>query len=201
MIQALGESGNLLILPPLPHLETELSETELHLLCSNSTRLFTQERTPSPLQTPPPPITLIHNPIVTPSVTSGHAHIRCTHVREALTCSEDTRRPGKPSAGLGQRIAVCGSDDDSHCVFLPTVHWSPVSGRAPVPRPGCLADHWGLWGSGKPRGALGRLRPRRTSSTTPEGGGGIRVSVSQRGVMSYQSANKTCDKCGGCGSA
>lgn len=53
VIQALGERGNLLILPPLSHLETECTETELHLLCSNSTCMFTQEGCPSPFAQAP----------------------------------------------------------------------------------------------------------------------------------------------------
>lgn len=142
-------------------------QAELHLLLSH---VYTGA---IPQPTPPnPPITLIHNPIVTQNVTSGHAHIRCTHVLEVLTCLEDTRRPGKPSAGLGSEslcVAAMMILTVSSCrLFI----GPPLSGRAPVPRPGCLTGHWGLWGSGKPRGALGRLRPRRTSSTTPEGSGG-----------------------------
>lgn len=136
------------------------------------------------LPTPLAPITPTHNPNVTPSVTSCHtsrlsskvhAH-RCTHAhkspprKEPLLppsfALEDTRRPGMPNVGLCQCSSVCGCNVLS-VSLLADCSLGCISGRAPVPRLSCPAVHLGLWSSGKPKGAVGRLRPHKTFGSAP----------------------------------
>ena len=44
-----------------------------------------------------------------------------------------------------------------------------ISGWCPVPRPSCPVVHLDSRNSGKPRGAVGRLQPQKTSSSAPGG--------------------------------
>lgn len=128
--------------------------------------------------TPLAPITPTRNPNnVTLSVTGCHVsrcQARCTwvhaptHTRSGLLPSGGfqwgvrVRESGKPNV----RLNLCLWWSDVLSVFLLA---GCISGPAPVPRPGCPAVRPGPWSSGKPRGAVGRLRPHTTSRSAPRG--------------------------------
>ena len=120
--------------------------------------------------TPLAPITPTHNPSVTLSVTLSVTHRvvsthRCTYTHKVPTLSIFApRRPGKPGVCVCVRVWWWWS-----YVLSVALLADCISGRAPVPRPSCPAVHLGLWSSGKPRGAVGRLRPHTTSSSAPRG--------------------------------
>lgn len=95
-----------------------------------------------------------------------NAHTRCPLLTSPLPPSSAQRA----LRGQGRLHCISISVSSARISFLLADFSSCyISGWCPVPRQKCPGVHSGLRNSGKPRGAVGRLWPHKTSSSVPGG--------------------------------